>query len=94
MHFGCIKFNAVLKINCGLWIAIYLPILQGETLPSPEPEGSNSGHIDFSGLTPSSWHVECVIKRLGFVLGDFSFEPLQVLVGHVLHLFLDVAHSS
>lgn len=83
-----------LKINCSLKNAAYLPILKDETLPSPEPKGSNSGHVDFSRLTPSAWHVERLMWGLWFVTGHLSFRSLQVLVGNVPHLFLDVACSN
>lgn len=55
--------QCVLKLNNTLCTRVHLSILKGETLPSPEPKGSNSGHVDFPGLTPSACHVEC-LRRL------------------------------
>lgn len=77
---GCLSFNKTMNnkksmrhYECALFSLcprnklqsiVYLPILKGETLPSPESKWSNSSHVDLSWLTPSAWQVECLMGRL------------------------------
>lgn len=66
---------------------------KGETLPSPEPEGSDSSHVDFARLASSALHVEGAMRSLWLVTRHLFAGRLQVPVRYAPHLSLDVGHS-